>query len=116
MTVPRDRSRQVFDTGNIRAVVGKARPVDVSDSGEVRHDVRSDLVNRALNSFAIEQVADMVLDTRHPSRWNASIESEHRMTAPHEQVREMKPNEPGVSGDEDSQRGLPSACYSDPPI
>jgi hypothetical protein len=45
----------------------------------------------------------MVLDVRDRVLRDASIESEHRMTAPHEQVREMKSDEPGVSRDEDSQ-------------
>jgi hypothetical protein len=80
--------------------------VDVRDRREVRDRVRADVVNRALNRVGIEEVADTVLDADGWREWDASVESEHRMAAPHQQCCEMKPDETRVSGDENSQQGL----------
>ena len=106
VTIPCDRRRQVFHARDVRGVVGKARPVNVRDGGEVRDGIRSHLVNRALKGGGIEQVADLVLDACNRRERHASVESEHRMTPPDKQLREMKPDETSVSRDENFQQGL----------
>jgi hypothetical protein len=83
----------------------------VRNGGEVRDGVRSDPVNRALNRLRIEQVADMVLDACNRRERYAGVESEHRVTAPREQLREMKPDETSVSSDENSQQRLPAKSH-----
>lgn len=107
--VSRNGAEQVLNAGDVGGVVREAGSVDVSDGGEVGDRVRPHGVDGTLQGVGVEQIADMMLDARRGRRRHLRIESEDGVTAPCEQLGEMKPDEAGVARDENSQRCLPRA-------
>jgi hypothetical protein len=105
-SVSSNRAAQVLHPGDIGGVVGKAGPVDVRDGRKMRDGVRPNRVDRALYGVGIQEVAGMMLDAVCRRLRNTRVQAEDGVSAPREELGQMKPDETRISRDENSQRRL----------
>src|SRR4029453_552010 len=105
-SVSSNRAAQVLHPRDIGGVIGKAGPVDVRDGRKMRDGVRTNRIDRALHGVGIQEVAGMMLDAGCRRLRATRVQAEDGVSAPREELGQMKPDETRISRDENSQRRL----------